>query len=38
MIGKVTFDVHVNVLEKKFYGDVSQTFTKPGPLSKIKGP
>ena len=29
MLGKVTFDDHVNVLERYWTGDISYTFTKP---------
>ena len=29
MLGKVTFDDHVNVLERSRKGDISNTFTKP---------
>ena len=29
MLGKVTFDAHVNVLERYCKGDISDTFTKP---------
>ena len=39
MLGKVTFDKHVNVVERCCEGDVSNTFTNlDGSLSKIKGP
>ena len=39
MLGKVTFDEQVNVLERSRNGDLSITFTYlNGSLSKIKGP
>ena len=39
MLGKVTFDEWVNVLERYCKGDLSITFTNlNGSLSKIKGP
>ena len=39
MLGKVTFDERVNVLERYCEGDLSITFTNlNGSLSKIKGP
>ena len=39
MLGKVTFDEQVNVLERSCKGDLSITFTNlNGSLSKIKGP
>ena len=39
IFGKVTFDKHVNVLERYCKGGMSYTFTNlNGSLSKIKGP
>ena len=39
MLGKVTFDEQVNVLERYCKGDIYKTFTNlNGSLSKIKGP
>ena len=39
MLGKVTFDERVNVLERSCKGDISITFINlNGFLSKIKGP
>ena len=29
MLGNVTFDDHVNALERYWKGDISYTFTKP---------